>query len=556
MSFADISLFIVVAAVLGLIARTLKQPLIIGYLIAGILLSWFGLIKDHDSLMSLSNIGIALLLFLLGLEMKLKELPDIGRVALLTGIGQIVFTSSVGFILAILLGFDTLPAVYIAVALTFSSTIIIVKLLSEKKDLGSLYGRIAVGFLLVQDFVAVIILMLLSGLGSGSTSFFGFVLISLKAVALLFVVWFLSKRILPHLFNKIIARSNELLYIASIAWALGVAGFVAGPLGFSIEIGGFLAGIALSNLPEHLQIASRTRPLRDFFLVIFFLSLGAQLVVGPEVLAMIGPALLLSMFVLIGNPIIVLIIMGFLGYRKRTAFLAGLTVAQISEFSLILMNMGRNLGHFGDSEVSMVIMVGIVTMTTSTYMILGSDKLYKYLDRYLSIFEFSSSKENVFIKESKKSGHTILIGVDRTGSSLLSYLNKKGIDVLAIDFNPYVYQKLTANNVDVIFGDMSDIEILEAANLEQAKLIISTTSHFSANLIFLEHLRSLSKKPVTIFTSNSRYDAIKLYEAGAGFVIVPDVVAGDHIKHILESYGSETSKILEKGKNNFINLIS
>lgn len=551
MSFTTISVLLVVAASFGLLAKILKQPLLIGYLFAGLLLSILGVVKEPASLESFSNIGIALLLFLLGLEMKLKELPEIGKVALLTGIGQIVFTSLFGFLIAVILGFEALPAVYIAVALTFSSTIIMVKLLSEKKDLESLYGRIAVGFLLVQDFVAVAILMFLSGIGSGSGSAAGFMIIGAKALLIFFIVWLLSRKALPYFFEKVVAESNELLFIASIAWALGVAGFVAGPLGFSLEIGGFLAGIALSNLPEHLQIASKTKPLRDFFLVIFFLTLGTQLTVGAEALSILGPALLFSAFVLIGNPLIVLVLMGFLGYRKRTAFMAGLTVAQISEFSLILMNMGRNVGHFGDREVAMVVMVGVVTMTLSTYMIMGADRLYDLLGKYLSVFELRKTKEGAYIKTSVKSDHIVLVGADRTGSNLVHYLKRKNIDTLVIDFNPRVFKRLTADNIEVIFGDMNDPEILEAARVEESKLLISTTSELGANLTLLEYLRTLKKRPNTILTSNSRSEAIKLYEAGAGFVLVPEVVAGDYIRHLLDTYGVGSRRIAEMGESHF-----
>lgn len=265
MDFSQIAVLTVTAGVFGIIAKSFKQPLLIGYLFAGIILAYFGLIHDADTFSGLGQVGVTLLLFLLGLEMNLSELPTIGKTALITGFGQIIFTSLFGFIIATLLGYPLVPAIYISVALTFSSTIIMVKLLSEKKDLNSLYGRISVGFLLVQDFVAVVILMFLASMSEGSISTVGgFYFVLLKGILLLLATWVLAKRILPKFFEKISTDSTELLFIVSIAWALGVSAFVDGPLGFTPEIGGFLAGIALSNLPEHLQISSRTRPLRDF----------------------------------------------------------------------------------------------------------------------------------------------------------------------------------------------------------------------------------------------------------------------------------------------------
>jgi Kef-type K+ transport system membrane component KefB len=441
------------------------------------------------------------------------------------------------------------------VALTFSSTIIMVKLLSEKNDLGSLYGKISVGFLLVQDFVAVIILMFLASLGTSGFEGSQYAITLAKAVGLFAVIWLLSKKVLPRFFDKVLASSTELLFIASIAWALGVAGFVAGPLGFSLEIGGFLAGIALSGLPEHLQIGSRTRPLRDFFLTMFFLLLGAQLVVGGSIGPIIIPALIFSIFVLVGNPIIVLVIMGILGYKRRTSFLAGLTVAQISEFSLILMSMGLALGHLTQYDVSTVVLVGVITMTVSTYLILGADKVYERIKHWLAIFERSRTKEVNVLGEEKFEGHIVLVGCDRTGRNLVKYFNKKGWPFLVVDFNPKVFQRLTAENTPVIFGDINDPDILEATFLDKAKMVISTTSNLGDNLSLLEHLKTARTKAALIFTSQTKADALKLYEKGASYVIVPDVVAGEHIRHLLRVYGTKGKRLIKAGKSHFNRLI-
>lgn len=555
MEFSQIASLLVVAALAGSLARALKQPLLIGYLFAGFILALFGIVTDVEVFSGLGQVGVALLLFLVGLEMNLRELPTIGRVALLTGIGQIIFTSSIGFLISLGLGFAILPSIYIAIALTFSSTIIIVKLLSEKNDLDSLYGKISVGFLLVQDFVAVLILMYLAGLGRGALSPIDYLVIGVKGILLLLAVWIFSKRLLPTIFNKFLANSQELLFIASIGWALGVASFVAGPLGFTFEIGGFLAGLALSNLPEHLEIASKTRPLRDFFLTIFFLILGTKLLVS-DIGAILVPSLIFSTFVLVGNPAIVMGILGTLGYKKRTSFLSGLTVAQISEFSLILMAMGLTLGHVAESHLAMVILVGVITMTASTYLILGADRIYKFLKDYLSFFERSKPKENALIEKRDLTEHVCLIGADRTGRTLISYLARKKHPFLVIDFNPRVFARLTAEKIPVLFGDITDPEILEIANLNKAKLIISTTSSLSDNLVLLEYLREKRSRAVNIFTALTKDEGVKYYEAGADSVIVPQTVAGEHIKHLLSTYGIGSERIKEMGKANFRRLLA
>lgn len=547
MDFSHFAILIASAAGAGIVARIIKQPLLVGYLFAGLILGVFGLTGDTDSLEILGKVGVALLLFLVGLEMNIQELPSIGKIALITGIGQIAFTTGIGFVIASVLGFESLPALYIAIALAFSSTIIIVKLLGERKELSSLHGKIAIGFLLVQDLVAVLILMFLAGVQRGSFGPMTFVELIVKGFFLLAIVWALSKKVLPSLFTKLFDTSTELVFIVSIAWALGVAALVGGPLGFSIEIGGFLAGLALSNLPEHLQVASRTRPLRDFFLTIFFLVLGTHLVTG-NILAILPTALILSALVLIGNPLIVLTLMGVLGYKKRTSFMASITVAQISEFSLIVMAMGVAVGHITQNEVALVILIAVITMTISTYMILGADGLYSRLRKALTIFERKKAQEAVFVKE-ELSGHLVLIGCDRTGRALLPMLKKRKVKTVVIDFNPYVIKSLQQKGVSCIFGDVTDIEILDAAEVGRSKILISTILDMHDNLTILSYIRSLKNQPAVVMKAPNAKDALKLYKHGASYVIVPEVVAGEHIRHIVKSHGDSVAMINRQGKS-------
>ena len=553
MDFSSLSLFLVIAAGFGIVVKLFKQPLLIGYLLAGISLGAFGLVSDVHSVEGLAQIGVTLLLFLLGLEMNITDLKSVGKVALITGIGQIVITSSIGYLISLMLGFSSLTSIYIAVALTFSSTIVMVKLLSEKKDLSSLYGKIAIGFLLVQDVIAVLVLMFLGGLGSAGFGGIEIIFVLLRALGLFVGLWAVSKYFLPYLYEKIVGTSSELIFIVSIAWALGLASFIAGPLGFTLEIGGFVAGLALSNLPEHLQIESRTKPLRDFFLVIFFLLLGTQLVVKTSILALLPKALLYSAFVLIGNPIIVLVILGISGYKKRTSFMAGLTVAQISEFSFILMNMGQNLGHVSESEVALVVMVGVITMTLSTYMILGADKLFSIVHKQLSVFEKKKTVESAYLTETKLQNHVVLVGCDRTGKRLMKFLKNRNTEFVVVDFNPNVFTNLTADNINIVFGDVNDPEVSEAANIEESKMIISTINHLAANMIMLDRLSN--KDTVTVFTASSYEDAVRLYEHGATYVIVPEIAAGEHIHHLLTVYGTAKSKFTKLGKRHFDRMI-
>jgi len=554
MEFTQIASLLGLAALFGIVARRFKQPLLVGYLFAGLTAAYFGLLSESSILTSLGKIGVALLLFLVGLEMNLRELPTIGKVALYTGLGQIIFTFSISFFVGRLIGFSPLPAAYIAIAMAFSSTIIIIKLLSEKNDLDSLYGKISVGFLLVQDIVAILILMFLAGIKRGGLTVGDYAFIAAKGVALLLLIWGLSKRVIPVIFEKYIAVNTELLFIVSIAWALGIATLVAGPFGLSLEIGGFLAGLALSNLPENLEIASRTRPLRDFFLTIFFLTLGASLLVD-NIQSVIITALIFSLLVLVGNPIIVLIVMGFLRFKKRTSFLASVTVAQISEFSLIVMAMGLSLGHVTSSQVALTVLVAATTMTASTYLILGSDNIYLKIKNKLNIFERKITKEPEFIKDKDIFNHVILVGYGRAGRVILPVLERTNSAYFIIDYDPKIHTILQSEKKPIIFGDISDPEILDMARINKARLVISTIKNFTDNLIMLEHVKKAGVKPLIFIYASEREEAIKLYEAGCDYVVVPEVVAGDYVRHLIISHGISEKRFRKMGESHFKRLL-
>ena len=323
----------------------LRQPLILAYIFVGILVgpAILGWVTARDQVDLLARLGIAMLLFVVGLKLDLHLIRTLGPVALATGLGQVIFTSVIGYFLALPLGLNPIAAIYVAVALTFSSTIIIVKLLSDKREIDTLHGRIAVGFLIVQDVVVVLVMIGLSAYGMvGASNELGrtLLLMLLKGAGLLVGIGLLMRYILPWLLHRL-ARSLELLVLFSIAWAVFLA-ILGDSLGFSKEVGAFLAGISLASTRYREAIGARLVSLRDFLLIFFFIDLGAQLDMGT-LTGQLGPAIILSLFVLIGNPLIVMVIMGVMGYRRRTGFLAGLTVAQISEFSLILGALGINL---------------------------------------------------------------------------------------------------------------------------------------------------------------------------------------------------------------------
>lgn len=539
--FTEITIALVLAALFGFAAYLLRQPPIIGFILAGLAVGYFisPTFGGTEVIEGLAPIGVALLLFLVGLELNFKDLRNVGLPALLTGLGQIGFTFTIGYFIATALNFTPLAAIYISTALTFSSTIIVVKLLSEKQDLNSLYGRIVVGFLLIQDFVAIIALIVLAGFQDGSASATDFAFTVSRGLVLV-VLTFLGSRFLPKLLDKV-GRSQEMLYLFSIAWAMGIAALTEAS-GLSIEVGGFLAGVALANSSEHFQIGSRLRPVRDFFLILFFVGLGAKMIIAGGG-APIVPAILFSLFVLIGNPLIVMSVMGALGYRARTSFLASLTVAQISEFSLIIAALGMRLGHLQAAELALITLVGIITIFTSSYFIIYGDAIYRWLRPFLKLFEFRRKLiEETVINEPLKD-HVVLVGVHRTGKSILDTVAKDEDNFIAVDFDPILVKSLKEKELPIVYGDVTDEEIQSVIGLKDARLVISTVPNKRDNQCILHGARKGSKKTRIIVTAQSEADAREFYKQGASYVIMPHFAGGWELAQAIGGKGDLTGLI-------------
>lgn len=552
-AFLTVSIAILLACICGFVARAGRLPPFIGYVAAGVAMSVLGIFSGdgHPLLASMAQLGVTFLLFLVGLEMNTKEIFAVSPTVFVVGMVQIAASVAGGFLLAQALGFSGVASVYIGLAVAFSSTVLAVKFLSEKQDLASLYGRISIGILLLQDVLAVLALIILAGFGGQTPQLGSFVVVLAKGILLLAGVYLVAKLVLNRIFDAVAAASSELLYLASIAWALVIASIVSLPqIGFSAEIGGFLAGVALAGSSENLQISSRIRPLRDFFVTVFFLLLGAQLTIGFT-WTVILPVAVLSLFVLVGKPLIVMAALGFLGYKNRTSFLVSTTLGQVSEFSLILVAVGARLAHVESAVVSLITVLAVVTMTTSGYVITNVSRVHRKLRSLLVIFERKRTREGALsVVGQKIAGHTILIGVNRTGRTLLPTLKKhtNAGSLIVVDFNPKVIQQLTAEGGvgGAIYGDITDFEILDLIGLVNARLVISTVTSLDDNLVLLEKMRGAEGvRPVSIFVASYPLDALKLYEAGADYVIVPQVVGGEHLAHILATHKAKR-EYLEK----------
>lgn len=545
--FLELTVVIFLAAILSIVFRFLKQPSILAFIITGVIVGPLGAFNfhSHELMQSLASIGITLLLFMIGLELNVKELKSVGRNALLAGGAQMFFTSLAGFGISILLGFSALTSVYIGIALAFSSTILIIKLLSDKRDLKSLYGKITVGILLVQDLVAIFILILLStfsGVAGTSIDYVQIFIALLKVVVLFGWVIFLSRNIIPKILN-IIARSSESLFLFSLAWVFGIAALVSSPIiGFSIEIGGLLAGIALATSIESFQIITKVKPLRDFFLTIFFVTLGMDLAFN-NISQIVVFVVVLSAFVLFVSPVIVIMILGLLKYKKRTSFMAGIALAQISEFSLIMLYLGNKIGHVPEEVLSIITFVGVITFVVSTYFITNSNYLYKLLAPVLGLFERKSTEiENEFVE---LKNHIILVGANRMGEGILHTLIKKNVNFIVVDFDPDIIEKLNAKKIRTVFGDIADPEIALLVNVEKASLIISTASDPEDNLLLLKNIKKFKDVKVVV-AAFDKNDARDFYKAGADYVIMPHIAGGNHLANIL--INDDHLKLIEEYK--------
>ncbi|MBN2402349.1 MAG: cation:proton antiporter [Spirochaetes bacterium] len=525
-SFVEVAAILSLATIIGIIGQKFRQPLIIMFLITGILAgpSAFGIIQSYDQIELLAHIGIALLLFIVGLKLDLHLIRSTGPVALATGLGQIVFTSIIGFLIALALDMSFLSAAYVAVALTFSSTIIIVKLLSDKREIDSLHGQIAVGFLIVQDIAAILALIGLTTLGSSvaeeGSVYVSALIILVKGLGLLGVIALMMKYFLPYLTRRL-AHSLELLTLFAIAWAvfLGAGSELSG---FSKEVGAFLAGVSLASTNFRDSIGARLTGLRDFLLLFFFIDLGARLdwsTVGSQA----GSSVILSLFVLIGNPLIVLLIMGIMGYRRRTGFLAGLTVAQISEFSLIVAALGVTLGHISNDTMGLITLVGVVTIFISTYMILYSGKIYNLLSRPLKIFERRNPYRETSIDTVKETASVdvILVGLGNYGSGLAEYLMRRNKNILGVDFDPAALDRWRAQGLSVLYGDMSDPDIHEHLPLKKARWVISTVRSKDINLALAQNLQKEAYGGRLALTATNEEEAREFENAGAHLIFRP-----------------------------------
>ena len=541
--FIQLAIILTLASTIGYAVIKFKLPLVVAYLVAGVILSVISVFDPHSSevLKILPEIGIAFVLFLIGMELDLREIRALGFPIITAALGQIIISTFAGFALAGFLGFPQAESLFIGLGLAFSSTVVVIKMLLEKRDLASLYGKLSIGILLIEDLVAIAVLMIISVQGSalslGFQQSFPLIALVLKAIGLFILTFLLSKYVLERIFAAV-AKNVELLFLTAITWCF-VFTSLAVFSGFSVVIGAFLAGVALASSPYHLQIQGKIKPLRDFFVALFFVYLGSEAKVGDWVTN--WPAILLfTAFALLFKPLIYILLMGIFGFKKHTLFQTALNLSQISEFSLVVLLVGSQAGLISPQTLSIMSAVAVLSIIISSTAITYSKRIFRVIGPYLQFFERKNNPH--FLEESVSEAiedHVILIGAHRVGGPVVEYLQKNKIPFLVLDFNPHVLEELKKKNIKAIYGDVGDPEVIESIQLEKAKLIINTATDMTDNEMLLEECKRRKVKAVIVSRALDHDHAKALKDLGADYVILPEKVSGDFLVGQLKNHWPE-----------------
>jgi Kef-type K+ transport system membrane component KefB len=531
--FVDVAAILLISAAAGAIAAWLRQPLVVAFVAVGVIVgpSALGLVEPGSEFELLARIGIALLLFVVGLKLDLHVVRSLGPVAVLAGCAQVALTAAAGSLLALALGLTVDAALYVGIGLAFSSTIIVVKLLSDRREIDDLHGRLAVGILIVQDLIVVLVMIVVTATGETGESV-GSTLVGVmaKGAALLAVLALLMRFALTPLLHGF-ARLPELLVLFAIAWAISV-GATGEILGFGPEVGAFLAGVSLASTPYREAIASRLVTIRDFLLLFFFIDLGSQVDLG-QVEEQLAVAVVLSAFVLVAKPLIVVALLGALRYRRRVSLETGLALAQISEFSLILAALGLRLGHIEEETAALLTMVALLTIAVSVFLFQQSDAISARLAPALGLFERRVPRppDRVIAEPPPQ---VLVLGLGRYGEGIVEGLQQRGVSVLGVDFDPIALSRWEERGLRVVYGDVEDPDLLHTLPLPENGWIVSTIRRTDANLALLHALAHRYSGRVAVAAHRSG-DVARLTQAGADRVLLPYASAAREVIDVLTS---------------------
>lgn len=531
--FSGLSLIIVIGAAIALVMRLIGQPLIIGHILTGVIVgpAVLHVAKAPGTLALFSDLGIALLLFIIGLGLNPRVIKEVGRTASFVGISQVAVVTLFGFVIAKAFGLGGTASLLLGASLAFSSTIIILKLISDKKEQGRLYGKIAVSVSLVQDILAIALVVVTSAGSNNSIALGPLFSLLIKALVLGAAIYYLSIRVLPK-FHHLIAENQEFLFLFAIAWGLGSAALFQ-KIGLSTEIGALLAGICLAPLPSAQEIAARLRPLRDFFLIVFFIALGSNLTpssIGNNLGLIIVGVIIAAVL----KPLVAMSVLGFMGYTKRTSFKASLALAQVSEFSIVLILIALNKGLISRDIVSAIVFMTLISIAASTYMIIFSDRLFNYFEKYLGLFE----RRKVLVEQRSEANYElVLFGYQRGGHEFIDLFKKMKKKYVVVDYDPEVIDVIEQRKLNYLYGDATDIELLEEAGVQRAKLVVSTIADHQTNMILLNYLHAKNPRAIAVIHADDPYEAAKLYEAGASYVILPHYIGSEKVSEFIAKSG-------------------
>ncbi len=533
---SQIGLIIVAATILAILASKTRQPLILAYFLAGILIGpgVLGYIQDPKQLEVLSEFGIALLLFIIGMELDVSSFKGTGALSSLIGLFQVAFGIALGFFISSYFGLTLVASAVIGLIASLSSTMIVAKMLKDKLELDSLHGELVLGILIVQDVLAIIALSLLTIHGN-------FTLMSLfpvvwKGLLLTLIGIILAKFVLPSFLDEA-TKSTELLFIGSLTILFSFAA-IAAYLDYSIAIGAFIAGISLSNTPFIHEISGRIRPLKDFFLTIFFVVIGINVVFSDTSWRLFLLLLFLAMML---KPIVTFTIMKIFSYSNRTAFLSGTAIAQVSEFSLVIAAIAMLNGILTPRQFSAVTLSAIVSMTLSSYAIKYNSDIFNKIEGILSSLDRLGGKEIREYRNLKKgiSGHIVVFGMHRIGEKVVDSLTENKRKILVVDYRPEKIKALIKKKIQCIYSDITNPSVYEELNLKKAKAVISTIRNFEGNLLLIKRARRINKTILILIVANSNEEAIKLYDNGADYVVIPLSVSGEKLSNYITHLNPE-----------------
>jgi len=541
-STIDLALIIVTATAVGLLARRTGQPTIIAYILTGLLLGppVLGLVTPSELTESLSELGLAFLLFLLGIKIQIEDLRHIFPSIVKISLPQMALVFSVGLGTAFLLGFPVWQSVLVGLAVMYSSTAIVLKMLTDKDEVATLPGRIDIGVLLIQDVVVVVLLALLSSERPGNTVEIGITLLTI--LALLSVIGIVaiaaSRYLLPTVFRRI-ANDKEVFFILSLAWAFLFI-FVSLELDLSIEIGAFIAGVALAQLPYSTELQDRVTPLTDLFILIFFASVGLQLA-ASELVAYWQEAVVAALVLMVAKFTIFFFLLRWQDFSLETTFLGSAHMIQVSEFALVFGSVALAGGFIDEATLGFLSLVAVFTMAVSVYVIKYNHLLYDQASAPLAAFWTENGRDGV---SDEHEGHVVAIGYDPLTKGVLPLLRDKYGDVVVIDRKIEHIDQLSADGTyEFVFGDFRHGKVRKEAKLEKAAFLISSSVEVDVN----ELLIAKSKPDATVLVEAERIeDAVRLYEQGADYVIMSTHLTAEKVSSYLADYFQNREQFLEK----------